>query len=206
MKYFLATHIAEKEGTNDRFFDLLEQHEFTTALLHTLDGSRSLQWVASSVLVSSTSSDVLNNKKLARAVFLKVDKERPRATDGTLPGYTLSSFRSTLADVRSEFRLLKTRANAYLNHQPVKDWLQGIDNEHADLPRRRSAINNVWTPKTSALNHRYSSHNHWIWHDIRGVTPYQLLLGEDFDRLLRIHKFYMNYRPWDWHFVPEVSN
>eukprot|EP00561_Arcocellulus_cornucervis_P000723 CAMPEP_0185810630 /NCGR_PEP_ID=MMETSP1322-20130828/6904_1 /TAXON_ID=265543 /ORGANISM="Minutocellus polymorphus, Strain RCC2270" /LENGTH=92 /DNA_ID=CAMNT_0028506949 /DNA_START=105 /DNA_END=380 /DNA_ORIENTATION=+ len=90
-----------------------------------MEARDSLKWVASSVLVSSTSSNVNNHNKLARAVFLKVEYERPRETDGTLPEYTLSSFQSTLADVRREFRLLKTRANAYLNHQPVKDWVEG---------------------------------------------------------------------------------
>jgi hypothetical protein len=217
MNSFLSTYQGPKQAhdrnkTTDRFFDLLEQQDFTTALLHVMQARGLLKSVASYVLVSSTSSNRHDHRTLALQAFVKVDKERPRGPDGTLPEYTLSSFLSTLADVRREFRLLKTRANDYLNHQPVQDWVQGNDNPDQVvaenmLARRRSAINNnVWNPKTSVLNHRNSSINHWIWPPIRGVTPYQLLLDQDFDRLLQIHRFYIHHSPWDWHFVPGASN
>ena len=190
-------------NTNDRFFDLLEQQEFTTALLHTMEARDSLKWVASSVLVSSTSSDVNNHKRLARAVFLKVEKERPRGTDGTLPGYTLSSFQSTLTDVRRDFRLLKTRANAYLNHQPVKDWVEGNEHQAQSRYRRQEAVNNAWYPRAAVLNLRYN--NHLIPNDVRGVTPYNLLMNQDFDRLLSIHRFYFNwYGTHASHYDPEA--
>ena len=213
MKPFLRANRDAKQDwnrTTDRFFDLLEQQEFTTALLHVMEARNVLKFVASAVLVSYTSSMPTEHRSLVRHVFEKVEQVRPRATDGTLPAFTLSSFQSTLASVRSEFRSLKTLASAYLNHQPVRDWVQGNDNDHVVaeniLARRRSAINNVWSPRTSVLNHRNSRIYFWIWHDIRSVTPYQLLLNQDFDRLLRIHKFYMGHSPLEWHYVPGASN
>jgi len=211
MKPFLSTYQPPKQAhdrnkTTDRFFHLLEQQEFTTALLHVLQARGWLKAVASHVLVSSTSSNCHDHRTLARQAFDKVDKERPRAPDGTLPEYSLTSFQSTLADVRGEFRLIMTRANDYLNHLPVQNYLAGNGNEHADLARRRNVIKHVWSPKTSVLNHRNMSMNTWIWHDIRGLTPYQLLRDQNFGLLLRIHQFYMTYSPWSWHFVPGESN
>ena len=171
--------------TNGRFFELLEQQDYSTALLHMMTARDFLKDVAASVLVSSTSENVYNHQRLARAVFLKIESER-RNADGNLPEYTLSSFQNLLADVRRDFRTLKTRARDYLNHQPVQEWMQS-DNEHFQI-RRRDAADNVWCPRFSFLNRRY--HNHMIPNEIRGVTPYNLLMAQDFDRLLRVHQFY----------------
>ena len=175
--------------TNDRFFELLEQQDYSTALLHMMTARAFLKDVAASVLVSSTSENVYNHQRLARAVFLKIESER-RNADGTLPEYTMSSFQSVLADVRREFRTLKTRARDYLNHQPVQEWMQS-DNAHFRI-RRRDAADNVWYPRFTFLNRRY--HNHVIPHEIRGITPYSLLMAEDFDRLQMVHQFYSS---WD---------
>jgi len=176
--------IYDENKTNDRFFDLLEQREFFTAFLHLMEARDRLVDVAAPVVVSSTSNDLYNHRRLARVVFRKVDAERPRGTDGTLTEHTLSSFQSTVADVRREFVTMKTRARAYLRHQPVVDWAQGSE-------LREEILGNIWNPRLSVLNRRYNSN--FIWDDVRGLVPYTLLMDQDFDRLLLIHQFYYNW-------------
>ena len=190
--------------TNDRFFDLLEQQDYSTALLHVMKARNLVKQVAASVLVSSTSANVYNHQRLALAAFIKIERERPVGTDGTVPEYTMSSFQSVLVDVRRDFRILKTRARDYLNHQPVKDWVQGNENQAHYRHRRQDAVNNVWYPRATVLNMRYNPG--FIWPDIRGVTPYRLLMDQNFDLLLQIHRFYYN---WDGatncHYVPPAN-
>ena len=140
MKWVMGTAQYHKSAcdlnkTNDRFFDLLEQQDYSTALLHVMKARNLLHDVAASVLVSSTSENRFNHQNLARAAFIKIEMERPVGTDGTVPEYTLSSFQNLLVDVRRDYRILKTRARDYLNHQPVKDWVQG--NEHQAHSRGR---------------------------------------------------------------------
>ena len=192
--------------TNDRFFELLEQQDFSTAVLHVMNARGLLKSVAASVLVSSTSANVYNHQRLARAVFVKVESER-RNANGTLPEYTLSSFQSVVADVRREFRILKTRVRDYLNHQPVLNFVQGNENQAHYRPRRQDAVNNAWYPHSSVLNRRYNPG--FIWTENRRVTPYRLLMDQNFDRLLMVHQFYYNWggaRPNHYHVQATANN
>ena len=199
-----TTMLFETNKTNDRFFDLLEQQDYSSALLHVLKARDTLKNVAALILVSSTSDNFRNHRSLARAAFVKIDMERPRGADGAVPEYTLSSFQSVLVDVRREFRILKTRARNYLNHQPVQDWVQGNEHQAHWKAERQMHVNNVWNPRATALNTRHD--NHLIPDNIRGVTPYSLLMSQDFDRLLQIHRFYYSmYGVINVHYDPPAN-
>jgi len=144
--------ICDENKTNDRYFDHLEKKEFFTALLHLLGSRGDLEHVVASVLDSSTSNDGLNHQRLARAMFRKIDLERPRGTDGTLPNFTLTSFQRSLTDVQRGFAPMKRKARDYLRHQPVMDWLEGGEVQAHRRPQREDALGNVWHPRSSALN------------------------------------------------------
>ena len=163
------------------FFFVLEIALYVFTVLHILSARKALGDIVSEVLVpTTTSSNSVNHRHLAKAVWKKVESEM----EGE--GFTQASFYEALSQCKTEFQTMKTNAKDYLDEDAVK----GFRNSNAwDSRKNRDAIDQVWDPQDSPINIR-SWQSVVIPTNVQNLRPYRLLLDRDFDNLLRIHRFY----------------